>query len=123
MIEKVNVGQDFLESIKGHKVVCFEILVCERKFILKKGYTKADFSEVVKSMLKYKAFDSKISGTIWCKKGIWFSHVCKERVYTEDDGWEYVYGWAKYSCPQIPPYLSWFGCVVFMAFVATPVVS
>lgn len=103
----VNVGQNFLEAVKGHKVVCFEISVGEKKFILKKGYTKADFSEVVKNMLRCKTFDSKISGTIWCKKGIWFSHVRNVRLYRDyEGGWEYVYCWAIYSCPNIPDYLS-----------------
>lgn len=104
MAKLVSVGQDFLESIKGHKVVCFEISVCERKFILKKGHTKADFSEVVKSMLRCKALDSKISGTIWCKKGIWFSRI--EKLYPDDDGLDCINFWAKYSCPKIPEYLS-----------------
>ena len=103
----VNVGQNFLEAVKGHKVVCFEISVGEKKFILKKGYTKADFNEVVKGMLRCKALDSKISGTIWCKNGIWFSHVRNVRLYRDyEGGWEYVYCWAKYSCPNIPDYLS-----------------
>ena len=115
MIEKVNIGQDFLEAVKGYKVVCFEISVCEKKFILKKGYTKADFNGVVKSMLRCKALDSKISGTIWCKKGIWFSRI--EKPYLDDDGFDFINFWAKYSCPKIPEYLSWFCFVVFMSLL------
>lgn len=113
---KINVGQNFLEAVKGHKVVCFEITASKgikarkQKFILKKGYKKADFNEVVKRMLGCKALDSEISGTIWCKKGVWFVYVCDYGEYSEE------WYWAKLICPQIPEYLSWFDCVDFMVF-------
>ena len=129
MIEKVNVGQDFLKAVKGHKVECFEISLVDRwectlqeKFILKKGYSKTEFNKVVKRMLRYKVIPFEIKGIIWCKKGVWFERKFTPNPYNEIDEEQYHW-WAKYSCPQIPDYLSWFGCVIFMAFVATPVIS
>ena len=109
--EKVNVGQDFLDAVKGHKVVCFEISVVDRwkhtlkeKFILKKGYSKTEFNEVVKRMLRCKVISFEIKGIIWCKKGVWFERKFIPNPYNEFDE-EQLHWWAEYSCPQIPKYL------------------
>jgi len=93
MNTKINVGQDFLESVKGHKVVCFEISVSEKKFTLKKGYTKAEFHAVVKEMLHCDREFYDLSGIIWCKKAIWL-----EVEYDEMGNAH----WTERSCPKIP---------------------
>ena len=93
MNRKINVGQDFLESVKGHKVVCFEISVYKNKFILKKGYTKAEFHAVVKKMLHIERESYDLSGIIWCGKGVWFD------VRYDEMGNAH---WAERACPKIP---------------------
>lgn len=93
MRTRFNVGQEFLFEVKGHKVVCFEITVSENKFILKKGYTNAEFRAVVKEMLHCKRMFCDLSGVIWCEKGVWFDVEYDEMGNAH---------WAERACPEIP---------------------
>jgi hypothetical protein len=82
----INLGEEFLRTIKGHRVLCATIAfvdytACDtdRKDVnieLKIGYTKHQFQHVL-NLLKHCWYDAEhaiqyLNSTVWCDKGIWF---------------------------------------------------
>lgn len=98
-----NVAEEFLDAVKGFRVLCLEMCLVDFTgrnnerihFVLKKGYTRSHFREIVNKMahcwydpgygIKY------LYGTIWLSDGSWYERW-------EDDGSE---GWDGKSCPEI----------------------
>lgn len=82
----INAGEEFLRTIKGHRVLCATIAFADytacdtdRKDVnieLKIGYTKHQFQHVL-NLLKHCWYDAEhaiqyLNSTVWCDKGIWF---------------------------------------------------
>jgi len=82
----VNVGEELLRSIKGHRVVCATVTLADYRVSdthgknlnleLKMGYTKHQFQYVL-NVLKHCWYEVEYGiqyfyGTIWCNNGIWF---------------------------------------------------
>lgn len=99
-----NIGREFLTAIKGSHVVCLDISFGKTaSFVLKRGYTKCDFIDLLGKMFYYSYKDvaegNTLSGYIWCEDGSWF-----EREYSTcgNEGQYRIYAWVKHKCPNIP---------------------
>lgn len=97
-----NVGEELLSIIKGHRVVCADILLSDEEdqdknlhLELKIGYTKRQFRHVL-NVLKHCWYNGGeyFNVTIWCTNGVWFERG-------KYDEW-----WSKRHYPPIPPNLS-----------------
>lgn len=99
-----NVAESVLSAIKGHKVLCMEIMLKgykkpDKHFYLPVGYKKREFRQMLHYMRYYwytcLYANITMSGIIWCTDGVWFQRVV-------GDGYEY---WVKHERPEIPTYL------------------
>lgn len=96
-----NVGTELLRYIKGHRVICADILIegylandQDFRIILKKGHTKKQFQHFL-NVLKCCWYCGGLYGKVWCNGGVWI-----ERVEDEYSEW-----WCKRQYPRIPPEL------------------
>lgn len=100
-----NIGEELLTLIKGHRVVCADILLSDGDnqdknlhLELKMGYTKHQFRHVL-NILKhcwYDGYGCYFKVTIWCSNGVWIERI----------GYGYEEWWSKRHYPPIPPNLS-----------------